>query len=82
MELYEQILCRYFDEHKSEIIRGEISAEFHRIVESVAYTTLENIKNIITDDSLSDIECFEKIERIVCEFERIGSSGGSRHDFG
>ena len=40
------------------------------------------IKAIIQDDSLEDKECVNKIEKIVCTLEEIGSSGGNRHDFG
>ncbi len=33
------------------------------------------------DDSLSDAECFEQIEMVICVLEEIGSNGGVRHDF-
>ena len=42
----------------------------------------EKIKNIIENDDLTDKECFERIEEIVCVLEDIGSDGGGRHDFG
>ena len=51
------------------------------IVEMKCYEALQKIKAVIEDDSLGDAECFEKIERIVCSLEAIGSNGGSRHDF-
>lgn len=52
------------------------------MVEASSYQALCQIREILHDDSLSDPECFEKIERIVCLFEQMGSSCGSRHDFG
>jgi len=42
----------------------------------------ERIKAVLEDDSLDDKDCFERIERIVCLFEEIGSDCGARHDFG
>ncbi|MBR5633058.1 MAG: hypothetical protein IKW68_03680 [Clostridia bacterium] len=81
MELYEQIICRYFDEHKLEIIRDEIMAECDKIVEMECYKALLQIKEILEDESLTDKECFMKIEWIVSIFEKIGSNCGSRHDF-
>ena len=80
MELYAEVL--------SELVRkGDIKINLSDenligLLESELYITLENIKAIISDESLEDKECFYKIERIICEFERIGSSGGTRHDFG
>lgn len=41
---------------------------------------LQRIKAIIDDDSLSDTDCFMRIEDIVCVLEDIGSGGGHRHD--
>ncbi|MCI8704143.1 MAG: hypothetical protein HFE60_07645 [Anaerotignum sp.] len=45
------------------------------------YQALEEIKGILESDGLEDKECFEKIEEIVCIYERLGSDGGNRHDF-
>ena len=52
------------------------------LVESQSYIALNKIKAIIQDDSLTDAECFYKIEEIVCVIESLGSNGGNRHDFG
>ena len=82
MQLYEQILCRYFDEHKLEIIKKEVEAEFDRIVEMECYKALDQIRDILRDKSYSDPEYFMKIEYIVNVFEKMGSGCGSRHDFG
>lgn len=49
------------------------------MVETECYKTLQKIKNIIEDDTISDFDCIEEIVRV---FETIGSNGGNRHDFG
>ena len=43
------------------------------LLEYKSYQTLREIKRILEDDSLSDPECFQKIEAIVCLFEELGS---------
>ena len=80
MELYKEILAH-------ALAYGEVKVTFpdmdiSRIVEGECYQALQKIKAIIHDDSLEDAECFMKIEEIICTLEKIGSNGGSRHDFG
>jgi len=71
MELWQEILSQ----------KG-IKCDCYRVIESESYITLRKIKEIIEDTELEDKECFEKIEDIVRAFEKIGSNGGARHDFG
>jgi len=52
------------------------------IIQSESYQALQKIKAVIHDDSLTDNECFMKIEEIICIFEALGSNDGTRHDFG
>ena len=82
MELFQEIFAQ-------AVISGKIQIAFHdgeqtiaEILDSTCYQALARIKAIIQDDSLSDRECFEKIEEIVCVLEKIGISCGCRHDFG
>lgn len=82
MELYKEILSH-------ALMCGEIPITFTgkdpdiaSLMESKCYQSLQKIKDIIQDDSLSDNDCFDKIEEILCALEDIGSTGGSRHDFG
>ena len=81
MELYKEILAQ-------ALMQGEVKITFSgecdpaKIVEGECYKALEKIKAVIQDDSLSDQECFLKIEEIVNVLESVGSSGGFRHDFG
>ena len=80
MELYKEILGH-------ALTYGEVKITFPgecdpaKIVEGECYKALQKIKAIIQDDSLTDTECFMKIEEIVNVLESVGSSGGSRHDF-
>ena len=82
MELYKEILAHalLFGEVKVTFPDGE--CDLAKLVEGECYQALQKIKAVICDDSLSDPECFEKIEEIVCILESVGSGGGFRHDFG
>ena len=68
------------------ISRGEVklvlSEEAVGCVRDRCVEILQQIRCIIADESLDDPECFQKIEAIVCEFERNGIGCGHRHDFG
>ena len=52
------------------------------IVKDRCYQALEEIRAILADESIDDEGCFYRIEEIVRVFEKIGSNGGGRHDFG
>lgn len=53
-----------------------------KIVALTCYKMLCEIKRILEDDTFEDHECFMRIERIVCLFEKLESHCGNRHDFG
>ena len=76
MELYEEMLIHWLK------TSNHYSMDAAKIIDQISYQTLQKIKAVIEDDSLEDSECFAKIEKIICAFEDIGSSGGFRHDFG
>ena len=78
MELYKEILVKVLGQSQVEVTFSGVKLDMAKIIEEHSYSVLQKIKTIIEDDSLSDFEC---IEAIVCIFEDIGSSGGSRHDF-
>ncbi|MBQ7340576.1 MAG: hypothetical protein IJW41_00185 [Oscillospiraceae bacterium] len=82
MELYKEILSHALSKGELKITFPGNESDLSKIVEGEAYKTLQRIKEILSDDSLDDPECFMKIEDIVCAFESLGSDGGSRHDFG
>ncbi|WP_207670651.1 MULTISPECIES: hypothetical protein [unclassified Clostridium] len=45
-------------------------------------TALREIRSVLDDPALDDETCFQRIEKIVAIFEKLGSDGGMRHDFG
>lgn len=81
MALYEEILCKMLAQEQMQITFPNIRFDLTTLLESKCYQALCAIKAIIEDMSLCDESCFEKIERIVCLFEDLGSNGGDRHDF-
>lgn len=57
--------------------------EFYRcLVSDASSRALRRIQAILADGSLSDPECFHRIEAIVTTLEDLGLSCGGRHDFG
>lgn len=82
MELYKEILIEILKYDVARVEFSHVKTDAAEIIDSVSYRALEKIKEIIEDEQLGDKECFEKIEKIVQLFESIGSSGGTRHDFG
>ncbi len=82
MELYKEILIKVLEKEEAEIYFPNLKLSAEEIVENVSYRTLKKIKEIIQDDSLTDEQCFTQIEEVICVLEKIGSDGGSRHDFG
>lgn len=51
------------------------------LMDSAACRTLEEIREVLDDERLDDQNCFQRIEEIVRLYEKLGSNGGSRHDF-
>lgn len=82
MELYAEILSHYLSTENAQIIFPDLKLNTKEIIELQCYRTLNRIKDIIHDDSLTGEECFLKIEEMIVAFEEIGSNGGDRHDFG
>ncbi len=82
VDLYKEILIRVLQKEEAEIHFPNLKLSAGEIVETVCYRALKKIKGIIQDDTLTDEQCFTQIEEIVCVLEKIGSDGGSRHNFG
>lgn len=82
MELYQKILCHVLSESVQASLPEILHTDAAKIVELECYKALCKIKAILEDDALADSECFQQIEEIVCAFEKLGTSCGSRHDFG
>lgn len=81
MELFQEIMCKEIGKLILETCY-DIPVNYQEIVNLKSLQTLEKIRDIINNDILSDEECFNRIEEVICLFEAIGSSGGNRHDFG
>lgn len=77
MELHERILC--------ETIARDIIPSLHldaeKLVEMKCYQAIRKIYAIVSDDSINDMDCFQKIEEIVCALDSLEIGGGGRHDF-
>lgn len=82
MELYKEIIAQYLSEMDIQRVFPNLKLNAKEIVEMRCYRALQMIKETLEDDSMEDRECFMRIEKIICALEEIGSSGGSRHDFG
>ena len=82
MKLDAEILAHLLSQENAQIIFPDLQLNAATLVEMQCYQTLCKIQKIVRDESLDDIECFERIEQTICEFEAIGSDGGTRHDFG
>ena len=80
MKLWKEILARLLQEERLELhIPSAPSIE--TLFEKECFQILQKIKDILEDDSLTDADCFEKIEQIICIFEEHGTVI-ARHDFG
>ena len=82
MQLFHEIFAQAINDGKIQITVHCGEQAVAEVIEGICYQAIAKIKAIIQDDSLSDRECFAKIEEIVCVLEEIGINCGNRHDFG
>lgn len=82
MEFYEELLIGILSKQNIHIEFPNMDIDIHKLFEMQCYQALRIIKDILEDDSLSDPECFMKIEEIVSLYEKIGNGLDGRHDFG
>ena len=61
-----------------KIIMEDITPDLSKIADATAINILDEIKNVICNDELSD---FDAVEEIVCILEKNNIYCGSRHDF-
>ncbi len=80
MELWKEIIKKAIQNGEWENYAAD-EAHIAEVLQSECYIALAHIRDIVRDDTLQDEECFMRIEEIVCTLERLGSNGGSRHDF-
>ena len=79
MEILNQMVAEKLSRGELHIVLDDKSL---KALESDCVVALSRIRAVLADDSLEDPECFERIERIVCELESLGLDCGARHDFG
>lgn len=82
MELCREILSTLLKDEKVEIVFPNLNINAEKIINIASYQALKAIKKILEDETLSDKQCFYKIEEIICLFEELGSGIHMRHDFG
>ena len=83
MDFYESLLYNFSEKLRaagtpSDEEKQSLLAE---LMDSAACRTLEEIREVLDDERLDDQNCFQRIEEIVRLYEKLGSNGGSRHDF-
>ena len=81
MELYKEILINALEKQKAEVYFPDLKLSAKEIVELNCYKTLKQIKDVLEDKNLEDADCFERIEQIVCIFEKNCGGVFYRHDF-
>ena len=81
-ELYLQVFREMLSKQDIRVTFPTLEGvDINKLMDSIYSRALNRIKGYIQDDSLSDPECFRKIEQVICTLEDLGSSGGGRHDF-
>ncbi len=82
MELAVSLLAQFLKEQPLNITFSGFGPASPTLLESASLKALTQIRDILRDDALSDEDCFQRIEKIVCLFESLGVDCGDRHDFG
>ena len=77
MELYQEMIYKLLAEQPGVLQKDSLA----ELLKSRCYQALQEIKAVL-DDTLDDPDCFERIEKIVCIFEKLGNGVDYRHDFG
>lgn len=81
MELYKDILVSFLENQEVQVTVTfpDLRLKVSEIVKYSCYDALSSIQDILRDDSLTDEDCYQKIEEIICVFESLGSNCGNRH---
>ena len=82
MEMLKGILIKLLEKEEVTVDFPNFKLDSSEIVETRCYQALRDIRAVLEKEHLSDADCFERIEEIVCVLEELGSGGGNRHDFG
>lgn len=82
MELYKELLTHILSQEEIKITFPDLNIDIAHIVELEAYNVLNEIKEILEDNTLDDPECFARIDAIIHTFHKRNIDIGTRHDFG
>lgn len=80
MELGVQLLAKLLENRQINVVFPGLELSAGEILDAASYQALCQIHDILRDDSLSDPDCFLKIEAIVRVFEGLGAGCEGRHD--
>lgn len=78
---YQELLLKLLTQYPMQISFPTLEDNPANLLELRCYQALRQIREILSNSTLSDAECFQQIEQIVCIIEELGSSAGERHDF-
>lgn len=83
MDFYESLLYNFSEKLRAAVTPSDEEKQslLAELTDSAACRTLEEIRKVLDDGRLDDPTCFRRIEEIVRLYEKMGSNGGSRHDF-
>ena len=83
MDFYESMIHGFSEKLRAAVTPSDEEKQslLAELMDSAACRTLEEIREVLDDERLDDQNCFQRIEEIVRLYEKLGSNGGSRHDF-
>ncbi len=81
MEMNLRILAKLLIDNGAQVTISGGEEVLERLMRERCCQALGEIREVLDDCTLDDPSCFQRIEQIVEIYERLGSNGGSRHDF-
>lgn len=83
MDFYESMINSFSEKLQAAVTPSDEEKQslLAELMKDAACRALEDIRTVLDDDRLDDKACFWRIEKIVKIYEKMGSNGGSRHDF-
>lgn len=82
MKLLGEIMNQTQKKKPIQISSADTETDLSQLLELECYQMILEIKTVLEDESLADADCFNKIEALVCLFEKHGIRCQYRHDFG
>lgn len=81
MDLYKELLTSVLSRSAAQVKFPDVTINPSEIVEGECYQILQEIKDILENETLEDSECFLQIECIMQVMESRGITIANRHDF-